>query len=99
MKIKNLYDKHPCVGGNGILGCLYDNTDDIVILTANADNNFLYYGIAENSLLFVKPTKKIKKDSLMVYEVNGKPKYKLSLSPIKDGEMIGRVIMCINQYE
>lgn len=99
MKIKDLYDKHPCVGVNGILGCLYDNTDDIVILTVNADNNFLYYGIAKNSLLFVKPTKKIKKDSLMVYEVNGKPKYKLSLSPIKDGKMIGRVIMCINQYE
>lgn len=97
--IKNLQDVHPCASSNGILGCEYKNTDDIFILVANGDNNFLYYGIAENSLLFVKPSKKIKNNTLMVFLTANEQKYKLSLSRINGAQMIGKVIMCVNQYE
>lgn len=97
--IKDLSDLHPCCSCGDVMGCEYHNVDDVFILTANGDNNFLYYGIAKNSLLFVKPSKRIKKGSLMVFLTDGDPKYKLSTTNIKDAEMVGRVLMTVNQYE
>lgn len=97
--IKNLNDIHPCSSCGDVMGCVYHNVDDVFILTANADNNFLYYGIAENSLLFVKPSKRIKNGTLMVFLTGGDPQYKLSTTNIKDTEMVGRVLMTVNQYE
>ena len=58
--IIDLSDLHPCCSYGDVMGCEYHNVDDVFILTAYGDTHFLYYGIDKNSLLFVKPSTRIK---------------------------------------
>ncbi len=63
-----------------ILGCRgFDNTEDIVCMTANSDNNFLNEGIVEGTLLFIDTGKTFEEGLLNVfkYDEETTPQYKL----------------------
>ncbi len=95
--VKNLTEIHPCSRFGNTIGCVYENANDFFALKANGDNNFLDYGIAENSILFVKPCKDVPKEALRVYKTN-KEEYKLTLTDIDDCTLVGMVVMSISQY-
>ena len=53
MNVLNNYEQHPLIFSHGVLGFQgYPGTDLFCVLV-NGDNNFLSYGIVENSLLIV----------------------------------------------
>lgn len=91
-------DTHPPQKIRSLLGCSGYSTESIVCLIANGDNNFMDYGIVENSLLFVDINKPFRKNSLNVYKGMDEG-YELSKDRTENKEYIGRVIMVTNQYE
>ena len=93
-------EHNPCCY-NGIVGCSsYTNTESIVCFIANGDNNFLNEGIVEKSILFVDTRGTFEDGKLNVFEQkNQTPKFKVSRSRLPEGNFIGRVVMCANQYE
>ena len=93
--------KHtPCIV-NGIVGCdRYENTDSIMCLIANNDNNFLNEGIVEKSIIFVDTKGTYEPGKLNVFErENEIPKFKISRTQLPEAKFIGRIIMTANQYE
>lgn len=97
------YDTHPLICNEDILGFGgFQNTDRMFCVIANGDNNFLEYGIAENSLLVVDPTKPYEQNKLNIFltqRIGSKQDYiKLSLMQPEDSVFIGRVIMSISQF-
>lgn len=96
-----LSDKHVPCGSMGILGCNgYEETDSIICLTANGDNNFLNEGIVEGTILFID-TKSNFQDGLLnvfKYKKDISPKFKLSRIKIAGATYVGKVVMAINQY-
>lgn len=93
-----LFEKHCPSYNNGTLGCDgFSNTDAIFCLAANGDNNFLNFGIVENSILFIDKSKEFKEDDLNVYLLKDDT-YKLSRTKL-DEEYHGRIIMAVNIYD
>ena len=96
-------EKHPMVFSDGILGFQGYSADGVFCLKANGDNNFLLYGIAENSLLVVDSKQPFVPDRLNAFRT-GKVRadadhYKLSLEQPGDLSYAGRVILSVMQYE
>ncbi len=101
--IRSNLEEHPLVLFGGVLGLGgFTPGDGMVAALANGDNNFLLFGIAENSLLIIDKNKHYQPGKLNVYctdIVDGEPAYKLSLIELADYPFVGRVVMTINQYE
>ena len=77
----------------------YANTDSVVCLIANEDNNFLNEGIVENSILFVDTAKEYREGSLSIYQLtNADTPFMLSRTPVGGAEYFGRIILTINPY-
>lgn len=88
---------------NGVLGFAgYTGEESIFCALANGDNNFLNYGIAENSLLVIDQKMPFEINKLNVFMteklVNGQNQMKLSLTRLDGCPFIGRVIMSVSQY-
>lgn len=84
-----------------ILGCRgFDNTTDIVCMTANGDNNFLNEGIVEGSLLFIDTSKTFEEGLLHVFKFDEEtnPQYKLSRTKIDGATHYGKLMVALNQY-
>lgn len=101
--ISNRYVQHPLIFNNGILGFTGYSADGLFCVPANRDDNFLLYGIAENSLLIVDRKQPFTENKLNVFWtdalVHGKRKLKLSLTWLASCLYIGRVIMSANHYD
>ncbi len=97
------FDKHPIFNGKNMIGLGNYSLRNPLCLIANGDNNFLSYGIAENSLLIVDPEQPFEDGKLSalrkINPVAGEPLFKLSVSLIGGYEYAGRVFLTINQYE
>ncbi len=93
--------KHAPCSVNGIVGCdRYENTDSIICLIANNDNNFLNEGIVEKSIIFVDTKGIYELGKLNVFEQKYKiPKFKISRTQLPEAGFVGRIIMTANQYE
>ena len=95
-------EQHPLVYGHGILGFEGYTGDDKFCVFANADNNFLAYGITENSLLVVDTKLPFAPEKLNDFQtdklVEGQKQLKLSLTKLGAFPYIGRVIMSVSQY-
>ena len=89
--------QHPLVFAGGVLGFQGYGRDGLFTVLANGDNNFLLYGIAENSLLVVNQNLPYETDKLNVFQTN--QVIKLSLERLEGCPYIGRVILSVNQYE
>lgn len=100
---KSSETRHPLVFVGGVLGFQGYGCEGLFSVLANGDNNFLLYGIAENSLLVVDQNLSYEKDRLNVFQtdnvVNGGKQLKLSLERLEGYPYVGRIIMSINQYE
>ena len=97
-----LMEKHKPCFLKGVIGCGgYANTNSIVCMTANGDNNFIDEGIVENSILFVDTSESFIKGLLNVFKLqpNCLPQYKLSREEIPNASYFGKVIMAIKQYQ
>lgn len=84
-----------------ILGCRgFDNTADIVCMTANGDNNFLNEGIVEGSLLFIDTSKAFEEGLLNVFKYDEEtiPQYKLSRTRLEGATHFGKLMVALNQY-
>lgn len=95
--------QHSLIMSGSLLGFEgYRNLKDMFCVHANGDNNFLLYGIAENSLLIVDPKKPFRKNGLNVFEtdtiINGEKQLKLSLTRLDGCPFMGRVIMSVSQF-
>ena len=66
--IASANEQHPLVYANGILGFQGYSKDNIFCVLANGDNNFLFYGIAENSLLIVDEKQPFAQGKLNVFQ-------------------------------
>ena len=95
--------EHPLVFAEGVLGFLGYTGEGVFSLKANGDNNFLHYGIAENSLLVIDSQKPFEQDKLNVFRTGKvsaeRDQYKLSLSWLEHLTYAGQVIMSVMQYE
>lgn len=95
--------KHPLVSVNGVLGFQGYGCDSLFAVLANGDNNFLLYGIAENSLLVVDQSFPYEENKINVFQTgiraNGDKQLKLSLRWLEKSPYVGRVIMSVNQFE
>lgn len=93
--------KHTPCSVNGIVGCdRYENTDSIICLIANNDNNFLNEGIVEKSIIFFNTKGTYEPGKLNVFEREHElPKFKISRTKLSEAKFVGRVIMATNQYE
>lgn len=101
--INNSLERHALIYNNGVLGFTgYTGEEKMFCVLANGDNNFLHYGIAENSLLIVDQGQPFEEDKLNVFMtdnlVNGQNQMKLSLTRLGEFLFIGRVIMSVSQY-
>ena len=93
-----LFEKHCPSYNNGTLGCDgFTNTDSIFCLAANGDNNFLNFGIIENSILFVDKSKSFFDGGLNVYQLQDGT-FKLSRTELNE-EYKGRIIMATNIFD
>lgn len=95
-------DEHPLVYTNGVLGFEGYTGDFKFCVFANGDNNFLSYGIAENSMLIVDTSLPYEPYKLNVFQtdklIKGQRQLKLSLTRLGDFPYVGRVIMSVSQY-
>ena len=101
MNTAALLEKHTPGKQFDIIGCSgYSNMNNIVCLTASADNNFIEEGIVQGTLLFVDKDSTYEKGKLNVfrYKRDRSPQYKLSRTKIPNGSFIGTVFMAVNQY-
>lgn len=101
MNTAALLEKHTPGKQFDIIGCSgYSNMNNIVCLTASADNNFIEEGIVQGTLLFVDKDSTYEKGKLNVfrYKRDRSPQYKLSRTKIPKGSFIGTVFMAVNQY-
>ena len=100
---KNSEIRHPLVCISGTLGFQGYGHESLFAVLANGDNNFLLYGIAENSLLVVDQNYPYKENKLNVFQTgtfaDGEKKLKLSLEWLENCPYMGRVIMSVNQFE
>lgn len=95
-------DKLQPIACFGSLGCRgFENTVDIVCMTANGDNNFLNEGIVEGSLLFIDTSKDFEDGMLNVFKFKEDviPQYKLSTTKIPDATHFGKLVLALNQYK
>ena len=93
-----LIEKHSPSFNNGILGCDgLSDTDSIFCLAVNGDNNFLNFGIIENSILFADKSKLFLDGGLNVYQLQDGT-FKLSRNELKE-EYKGRIIMAANIFD
>lgn len=93
--------EHAPVGYMGMLGCDgYQDTTNIICMTASGDNHFIAEGIVEGSLLFIDPDSGYQKGNLNVYQYRTRrsPQYKLSRKKVPWATFVGKVVMAINQY-
>lgn len=101
--IVNCLEQHPLIFENGILGFAGYLAEGMFSVHANGDNNFLLYGIAENSLLVVDQKQPFETNKLNVFLtdvlVDGQKQMKLSLSMLEKFPYVGRVVMSVSQYE
>ena len=100
----NLKEEHKAlVFENGILG-FYRNADvdGLFCVIANGDNNYLKFGIVENSLLVVDKNQAFEQDKLNVFQtnkiVNGEKQLKISFSQLDGFPYVGQIVMTVNQY-
>lgn len=100
--IQKLTDQHQFVYCEGVLGLTGYVPDHIACSYANGDNNFLYYGIAENSLLVIDHSLPFEEGKLNVFEtdkvIDGEHQLKLSLTRLGDFPCVGQIVMSVNQY-
>lgn len=96
-----IISKHAPCSVNGIVGCdRYENTDSIICLIANNDNNFLNEGIVKKSIIFLDTKGKYEPGKLNVFEREHElPKFKISRTQLPEAGFVGRIIMTANQYE
>ena len=96
-------EEHPLVYGDGILGFQGYTGEFKFCIFANGDNNFLSYGITENSLLIVDQELPYEPGKISIFEtdklINGQKQLKLSLTKLGNFPYIGRVIMSVSQYD
>ena len=88
----------PSVSGD-VLGCDgFNESAAIFCLAVNGDNNFLNYGIIENTMLFVDKSKVFMDNKLNVFEqTNGI--FQLSRSSLPGNNYVGRIVAAMNIYE
>ena len=93
-----ILEKHsPCITGN-ILGCEgFEYKDSIFRIMINGDNNFINYGITEDTIVFADRDKEFIDGGINVYRLND-GSYTLSRSK-KKADFKGRVIMSVNIYD
>ena len=100
----NLKKEHMAlVFENGILGFYRDtDADSLFCVIANGDNNYLKFGIVENSLLVIDKNQPFEKDKLNVFQtnkiVNGEKQLKISFSQLDSFPYVGQIVMTANQY-
>ena len=93
----SILEKHsPCIGSNvlGIDG--FECKDSIFCIMTNGDSNFFYFGIVEDSILFVDPDIEFDEGMINIY-LKSDGTYKLSRTAL-DYEYKGRVIMSMNIF-
>lgn len=92
------FEKHYPSHNNGILGCDgFSDTDTIFCLVANGDNNFLNFGIVNDTILFVDKSKEFKEDSINVYILKDNT-FKLSRTRLAE-IFQGRIVMTVNIHD
>ena len=94
----NLFlEKHsPCIGSNVLDIDGFECKDSIFCIMTNGDSNFFYFGIVEDSILFVDSDLDFDEGMINVY-LKDDGTYKLSRTAL-DKEYKGRVIMSVNIY-
>ena len=93
----SILEKHsPCISSTifGVDG--FDYKESIFCIMTNGDSNFFYFGIVEDSILFVDPDIEFDEGMINVYLTDDET-YKLSRTAL-DCEYKGRVIMSINIF-
>jgi len=93
---------HQPVSEKDVLGFDGYNIQDVFCVRANGDGNFLEYGIAENSILFVDKSMPFQDGKLSLFLTGSsetqKEPYKVSNKKIKGAEHLGRIVMSVNQF-
>lgn len=92
-----LLEKHsPCITGS-ILGCEgFEYKNSIFSIMIDGENNFINFGIVEDTIMFVDSDKKFADGEINVYCLNDGT-YTLSRSKMS-ADFKGRVIMSVNIY-
>ena len=93
----SILEKHsPCISSTifGVDG--FDYKESIFCIMTNGDSNFFYFGIVEDSILFVDPDIEFDEGMINVYLTDDET-YKLSRTAL-DCEYKGRVIMSMNIF-
>ena len=102
MTVLNNYEQHPLVFLHGVLGFQGYPETDLFCVPANGNNNFLSYGIVENSLLIVSRKEPFAPTALNVFQISqashGKAQLKLSPVWLADASYVGCVILSANLY-
>lgn len=102
MNVLNDYEQHPLFFSHGVLGFQGYPGTDLFCVPANGGNNFLSYGIVENTLLIVDRKKPFLKTALNVFQIDqmsyGTAQLKLSSVWLADASYVGRVILSANLY-
>lgn len=100
--VLNNYEQHPLVFSHGVLGFQSFPGTDLFCVPANGDNNFLSYGIVENTLLIVDRKKLFWETALNIFQTaqmsHGAAQLKLSSVWLADASYVGRVILSANLY-
>ena len=102
MNVLNNYEQHPLVFLHGVLGFQGYPETDLFCVPVNGDNNFLSYGIVENSLLIVNRKGPFAPTALNVFQKgqtsHGEAQLKLSPVWLTDASYMGRIILSANLY-
>ena len=102
MQNQELLQNHQPCKMKDVIGCDgYTNTNNVVCMTANGENNFIDEGIVKNSLLFIDTSESFIAGMLNVFKLQPdcSPQYKLSKDKVPNASYFGKVIMAINQYQ